>query len=124
MDRPEDWDAETVEEALVVLQDLVEWELGPQRWEQVGQILERITAALAAQDADDLREAVADLQLSSPSRALRIGSANTGGIPEPVLDRRNTLVYRLSNEHSRRSNEQSRRAATTPEGGRGDQPAR
>jgi hypothetical protein len=117
MDRPEDWDAETVDDALDVLQDLVLWELAPQRWEQVGEILERITAALAARDADDLREAVADLELSGPVRALRIGSASTGGIPEPVFDRRNTLVHSLSNE-------QSRRSATTPEGGRGDKPPR
>jgi len=114
MERPEDLDAETVDDALDVLQDLVLWELAPRRWEQVGEILDRITAALAAHDADDLREALAHLELS-PVRALRIGSAGTTGIPQPVLDRRNTLVYRLGNE-------QSRRSATRPEGLRGDQP--
>jgi hypothetical protein len=117
MDRPEDWDTETADHALDLLQELVLWELAPQRWAQVGEILDRITTALAAHDADDLREAVADLELNGPIRALRIGSAGAGGIPEPVLDRRNTLVYSLSNQ-------QSRRPATTPEGGRGDQPRR
>lgn len=115
MTSPEDWDAETVGDALDVLQDLVLWELGPERWQQVDAILGRITSALATRDIEDLRDAVADLELSGPVRALRIGSTSERGIPEPVLERRNTLVYALTEE---------RQVATGTEAGRGDEPAR
>jgi hypothetical protein len=114
-----DWDAETVDDALDVLQDLASWELAPQRWEQVARILERIAAAAAARDAEDLRGAVADLELSGPVRALRIGGAGASGIPEPVLDRRNTLVHALSQERSPGS-----ATGPAPEAGRGAEPAR
>jgi CATRA-associated small protein len=117
MDRLDEWDAETVGDALDVLQDLVLWELAPQRWAQVEQILDRIAQALGARDAEDLRDAIADLELSGPVRVLRIGSAGVGGIPEPVLDRRNSLVHALSQE-------QPAGPAPAPEGDRGGRPAR
>ncbi len=112
MTPPEDWDAETVGDALDVLQEIVLWELLPERWEQVGRILDRITAALAANDVEDLRDAVADLELTGPVRALRIGGTGERGIPEPVLERRNTLVHALTEE---------RRAAPGTEADHGDQ---
>jgi hypothetical protein len=115
MDRPELWDAESVDDALDVLQDLSSWELAPHRWEQVARILERIAAAAATHDGEDLRGAVADLELSGPVRALRIGGAGASGIPEPVLDRLNTLVHTLSQE---------RPTGSAPEAGRGAEPAR
>ena len=127
MDRPDDWDAETVGDALDLLQDLVLWELVPGRWEQVGAILDRITAALTTHDAEQLRDAVADLELSGPVRALRIGSTGERGIPEPVLDRRNTLVHTLAEERKLAEEHklaEERKAATGEEAGRGDQPAR
>lgn len=118
---PSDLDAETVGDALDVLQDLVLWELAPERWEHVGVVLGHITTALAGREAEALRDAVADLELSGPVRALRIGSADEHGIPEPVLELRNTLVHRLTREQRRT---EERRAATGTEAGRGDQPAR
>jgi len=95
MNGPTGWDAETIDDALEKLQDLVLWQLAPQRWDQVDRILGRMAAAMAAGDEDEMREAVADLELSGPTRILRIGSASEDGIPEPVLERRNTLVYSL-----------------------------
>jgi hypothetical protein len=58
-------------------------------------ILDRLAGALGAGDTAGFRAAVADLELSGPVRALRIGAADTDGIPEPVLDRRNTMLHRL-----------------------------
>jgi hypothetical protein len=101
MERPGGWDAETVDDALDVLQDLVLWELVPERWDQVDHLLTRIAQAFAAGDADELRQTLADLELSGPVRALRIGGTPVNGIPEPVLDRRNTLVHNLSQERRR-----------------------
>jgi len=114
MDRPDGWDDETVDDALDVLQDLVLWELVPERWDQVDRLLTRIGEAFAAADADEFRAAVADLELSGPVRALRIGGTNVIGIQEPVLERRNTLVHTL--------NQQRRQPSV--EAGHGDQPAR
>ncbi|GIM66958.1 CATRA system-associated protein [Actinoplanes auranticolor] len=110
---PQDWDTETVGDALDVVQDLAFWELPPEGWEGVGAILDRIGSALATRDLESLAEAVADLELSAPSRALRIGSRVERGIPEPVLERRNTLVHALTQEHS-----------AGPEAGHGAEPAR
>jgi hypothetical protein len=93
---PEAWDAETVQDTVNVLQDLVLWELSPQRWEHVAQLLRRIEAGLAARDADEVREAAAELELVGPVRILRIGSAGSTAIPQQLLDRRNTLVHALT----------------------------
>ena len=89
---PYNVDAETVDDELDVLGYLAAWEQAPHRWDSVFLILQRMAAALAVRDGVELRDAIADLQLSGPVRIQRIGSANTTGIPEPVLDPRNTLV--------------------------------
>lgn len=114
MERPGGWDAETVDDALDVLHDLVLWELVPERWAQVDRLLARIAAAFAAGDADELRQTLADLELSGPVRALRIGGTAVNGVPEPVLDRRNNLVHTLSQE----------RRTPPAKGGHADQPPR
>jgi hypothetical protein len=117
MDLPPAWDDETAQDAVDVLRDLVLWEMTAQRWEHVAEILRRIDTALTAGDADELREAVAELELSGPVRILRIGSKTVTGIPQPVLDRRNTLVHALT---AGRSDERQ----TAPEDGRGRQQPR
>jgi hypothetical protein len=96
MDTHADWDAETVEDALAVLEDLLDWELAPPRWERAAGMLATISAALAADDPEALREAVADLELGGPTRILRIGSKTTTGIPDQILDLRNVLVHSLT----------------------------
>lgn len=108
-----DFDGETIEDALGMLQEIVLWELPPQRWEQVAQLLDRIAAAHAARDAEKLRAAVVELELYGPTRIVRIGSTRSG-IPEPVLDRQNTLVHALGQEQQPTSP-----AGGKPEGGRG-----
>jgi hypothetical protein len=96
---------ETVQDAIDVLQDLVLWEMTAPRWEHVAEILARIEAAFVHGDADELREAVAELENSEPVRILPIGSKTVTGIPQPVLDRRNSLVHTLT---AKRAAEDSR----------------
>lgn len=97
---PDDVDAETVDDALHVLDDLATWEQAPHRWENVLLILERMATALDAGDHEELRDAIADLDLSAPIRIDRIGSGKATAAPEPVRDLRNTLVHKLTQERS------------------------
>ncbi|MEU6021934.1 CATRA system-associated protein [Micromonospora sp. NPDC047134] len=118
----ERWDAETVDDALHVLQDIVLWELIPERWEHIGSLLSRLSATLDTGEVDQAREALIELELSGPVRANRIGQTETKGIPEPLLERRNTLVHRLTAEQDRQSGKQQDGSRT--EAGRGDRPDR
>ena len=114
MDFSERRDDETVQDAVVLLQDLVLWEMSPQRWERVDELLQRINDAYAARDATELRAATAELEISGPVRILRIGSKQSTGIPPMTLERRNTLIHSLSSPATGSS-------ATTPEDDRGRQ---
>jgi hypothetical protein len=98
MDLPDSWDDETLHDALDVLRALVLWKMTPQRWDHVAEILRWIDAALDAGDATELRRATVELEISGPVRILRIGSKDVTGVPPPVLDRRNTLVHKLTSE--------------------------
>ncbi|MGW4461827.1 CATRA system-associated protein [Micromonospora sp. NPDC004704] len=119
MDRFEPVDAETVEDALDVLRDLVLWELTPERWARLQEILERVDEALTAGDGDSLREAITDLELNGPERIIWVGSAAVTGIQPKTLERQNELVHRLVDERSRQ-----RTGAEPTRDDRGDEPAR
>lgn len=97
---PDDVDAETVDDALDALERTAGWTHAPHRWENVLLILERMATALDAGDHEELRDAIADLDLSAPIRIDRIGSGKATGAPEPVRDLRNTLVHKLTQERS------------------------
>jgi hypothetical protein len=113
MERQHGWDDELVRDAIVVLQDMVLWQMAPPRWTKIAGKLDRLDAALAAGDPVVLRQAVTDLQISGPVRITRIGTKTVTGVPKPVLDLRNTLVHKLTAE-----------ARSAPEDGRADRPAR
>jgi hypothetical protein len=95
LSEPDELDDETSAEALDVLGDLLEWQLAPQRWERVEQIVVAMAEALAAGDADGLREATAELELAGPVRVTRIGATPLVPAPERVRDRANHLVHSL-----------------------------
>lgn len=95
---PQDIDAGTVGDALDVVHDLALWELGPESWQQIEVLLGRVATALARYDAEGLADAVDGLEDHRPPRITRIGSTGRRGIPEPVLERRNTLVHALIRE--------------------------
>ncbi|MEV6373563.1 CATRA system-associated protein [Micromonospora musae] len=122
MERPESWDAETLGDALDLLQDMVLWELVPERWEHIGLLLSRLEVALATGEGDEARDVVVELELSGPVRANRIGSAERSGIPELVLERRNMLVHSLTGERDRESGDQQ--DASRMGVGRGEHPDR
>lgn len=114
METPTGWDADTVADVLGVLADLPEWRLSPQRWDQVSLILDLMDAAVARGDAEELRDAVAELALRGPTRILRIGTSSSTGAPDQVLERRNKLVHVLAKERPPAP-------APGPKGSRGDE---
>lgn len=97
---PDHVDAETVDDALDVLDDLATWKQSRHRWDDVLPILERMAAALDAGDDEALRDAIADLDLSKPIRVEKIGSGKAVEPPERVRDLQATLVHKLAQERS------------------------
>lgn len=90
------WDDETVQDAVAVLQQVIMWEHTPRKWALVDSAVQALADAFETGDAEAVRAAVATLDRLGPARILRIGSSTATGIPAPVLDRRNTLVHRLT----------------------------
>lgn len=88
-------DAELRADALAVLDDIVSWRLAQARWEHVTAILRQIAAALAANDAEAVQDAVADLELTGPVRTLRIGHDGVLPPPAEVLEVRGSVVESL-----------------------------
>jgi hypothetical protein len=88
--------AETVATALDVLGDLDAWRLSEPRWARVEEILEALTAAVAAADLDGVRQATADLEVIGPVRITRIGAVPVVPPPRRVRDRTNHLVHLLT----------------------------
>jgi hypothetical protein len=112
-------DLETIEDALDVLRDLVLWDMSPERWDHVAGILQRLTVALSRHDVDELRASVAELELSGPVKASRIGSATTASAPEPVVERQVMLVHALVLERGHLSSAESNRYGDPANGGHG-----
>lgn len=88
-------DGETRDDAVDVLDDLLRWQLTPQRWERVDAIVRSLVQALAAGDGDALRAATAELELAGPVRITRIGTKPLIPVPEKTRDRANRLVHTL-----------------------------
>ncbi|GAA3191422.1 hypothetical protein GCM10010532_007480 [Dactylosporangium siamense] len=99
MDLVDGWDDETVQDAVDALQDMVLWEMSPQRWEHVNELMGLIDVAFRARDVGALRAAVLELEAGGVIRLGRIGSKVETKIPPPVFERRNTLVHTLTSEH-------------------------
>lgn len=104
------WDAVTVADALDALAKVPAWQLSSPRWDQVGVILDRMTAALAAGDAPAVRDAVIDLELSGPLRIEPVGARPRTGMPDQVVERRDKLVHTLSKEQPPLASKDSRDA--------------
>lgn len=89
-------------EAHDVLQDVEHWRLTGPRWATVRGVLDAMRAAYDAGDAEALRAAVYDLELSGPVRANSLNGPEVGGPPELVYDRANHLVHDLSGDEAAR----------------------
>ncbi|MEV7196855.1 CATRA system-associated protein [Streptomyces sp. NPDC093510] len=113
-------DNEAREDAVNVLQDLVEWHLAPQRWERVDSIVDSIADALARRDDEALREATAELELTGPVRITRIGTRSVIPVPERTRDRANHLVHTLGRQPERPRQEERADTSTDSLGGDGD----
>jgi hypothetical protein len=99
MDLPEHWDAEAVQDAVDVLQDVVLWDLAPARWVNVQRAMQRMHAAIESGDVDELRDATNDMENGGgPVRQVRIGTNMVTGVPPQILERRNELVHALTGE--------------------------
>ncbi|MFI9568782.1 CATRA system-associated protein [Streptomyces rishiriensis] len=88
-------DGETRDDAVDVLDDLLQWQLTAERWEHVEALVRSLDQALAARDADALRAATAELELAGPVRITRIGTKALIPVPEKTRDRANRLVHTL-----------------------------
>lgn len=113
-------DDEARDDAVNVLQDLVEWHLAPQRWERVDSIVGSLVDALARGDGEALREATAELELTGPVRITRIGTQSVIPVPERTRDRANHLVHTLGRQPERPQQEERTDASTDGPGGDGD----
>ncbi|WP_069766881.1 CATRA system-associated protein [Streptomyces sp. LUP30] len=112
-------DGESRDDAVDVLKDLIEWELAPQRWEQVDSIVDSLADAVARGDGDALREATAELELTGPVRITRIGAKSVIPVPEETRDRANHLVHALGRQQERQQQERADASSDGP-GGDGD----
>ncbi|MFJ4525587.1 CATRA system-associated protein [Streptomyces sp. NPDC088810] len=90
-------DGETRDDAVDVLDDLLQWQLTAERWERVEALVRSLDQALAAGDGDALRAATAELELAGPVRITRIGTKSLIPVPEKTRDRANRLVHTLGN---------------------------
>ncbi|MGW0239872.1 CATRA system-associated protein [Micromonospora chalcea] len=79
-----------------VLDDMDEWRLDPTAWAHVDTLLGRVEAALSAGKAVAIREAVADLELSGPTRAKSADSGATGRQPPKTRDKLASLKDTLN----------------------------
>jgi|HubBroStandDraft_5_1064220.scaffolds.fasta_scaffold246073_2 hypothetical protein len=87
---------QVLQDAVLVLEDLLTMELSPARWEGVAGILEALAAEVAAGDLSNLAEATIQLELAGPVRLTRIGAMPTEPPPPRVRERINQLVHSLS----------------------------
>jgi len=113
-------DDEARDDAVNVLQDLIEWHLAPQRWERVDSIVGSLADALARGDGEALREATAELELTGPVRVTRIGTQSVIPVPERTRDRANHLVHALGGQQEGTRREERADASTDGPGGDGD----
>lgn len=91
-------DSQDATEAVETLEDLLQWELSADEWQNVDQILTEMIAALPAAPP----ALTARLELASPFRVPRVGRKPEGTLetspPPPVRERTNQLIDALSSE--------------------------
>jgi hypothetical protein len=88
-------EAEERAEALEVLQDALEWQLHPSRWERIEPVVTALADALDRGDRQAVVAATVELELAGPLRITRIGDDPLVPAPPPVRDRLNKLVHSL-----------------------------
>lgn len=92
--------AEAGQDAISVLQDILDWRLSAARWEAIAGSVEALAACLDLGDLAAAREIVIQLELAGPVRITRIGAIPVLPPPRPVRERVNQLIHRLSGEEN------------------------
>jgi hypothetical protein len=85
-------------DAIDVLTDALQWQLGEARWVAIRAAVVELAAAVRAGDAEAADAAVAELELLGPVRAVPIGREPIVPAPEPVREEINELVYALDDD--------------------------
>jgi hypothetical protein len=111
-----DPDQETLQDALDVLGDLVDWQLAEEKWHRVEELVAAMAAALENGDMEQLRDATTDLEIFSPGRITRIGAAVKVLAPPPVRARADDLLHFLTVSVQERDGSQPRAASAPREG--------
>ncbi|NJC13100.1 hypothetical protein F4558_002926 [Micromonospora profundi] len=70
-----------------VLDDMEEWQLDPAGWAYVDTLLGRVEVTLSAGEEEAIRQVVADLELSGPTRAKSADSGATNKQPPKTRDK-------------------------------------
>lgn len=104
-------DRETARVACLALRLMLkEWRLPPQRWQEIAELLDELSAAVAAGDGAALDALTGELEEMSGSRVTRIGGARERApeeddgkvpLPEPFRERVVALVHVLDPDHAR-----------------------
>ncbi|WBC08882.1 CATRA system-associated protein [Micromonospora sp. WMMA1947] len=79
-----------------LLDDMNMWSLDPSGWAYVDTLLGQVKVAFSAGEADAIRKAVADLELSGPTRAKSADSGATGRQPPKTRDKLASLKDTLN----------------------------
>lgn len=86
-------------EAVIMLRDVLCWNLQPRRWEQVRQVLAELAAAAAEPGPAALRDVTATLELYAPVRVgTRLGDEPYGPVPRGIREQVAELVDTLQPE--------------------------
>lgn len=88
-------DPALIADTIDVLSDIRAAQANDARWREIAEVLEIALDALAAGDAEQFREAAADLSDLGPTRVTRVGSPSRTAAPPTVRERIDRLVHAL-----------------------------
>ena len=83
-------------QALQLLDEVRRWRLTAPRWNGVAEVIEELAGALAAADGAAASQAIADLELVGPTRAIPLGTPPVLPAPALVLERTAELIHSLT----------------------------
>jgi hypothetical protein len=81
--------------ALTSLRLALFWTMARERWDDVGRLVELMSAALAGGDAAAFRRAAGDLLAAGPKRVTGVGDTPTEPAPPKIRERMNDLIHTL-----------------------------
>ncbi|GAA2304962.1 hypothetical protein GCM10009853_072520 [Glycomyces scopariae] len=79
-----------------VLTEMPEWQLSPERWERVAEIIEALVETLT--DSDAFRANVVQLEIAGPVRTTRLGANPAEPAPPHIRDSMSHLMGLLGHD--------------------------